>query len=39
MRIVLKMIIPSDDAHVENETELIRLERGHHSAQNPDKAG
>ena len=39
MRIVLKMILQSDDAHAENETELILLERGHHSAQNSPELG
>jgi hypothetical protein len=33
MRIVLKMILLSDEASVENETELIRLERSNHSEQ------
>ena len=39
MRIVLKMIRQSDDALVENETELIRFDRGNHSAQNSPGLG
>lgn len=39
MRIVLKMTLLSDDAHVESETELIRLERANYSEQQPPVLG
>lgn len=39
MRIVLKMIMQSDDAQVERETELIRLERGNRSEERPPGLG
>lgn len=39
MRIVLKMIVESDDVHVENETELVRLDRGNHSEERPPELG
>ena len=39
MRIVLKMIVESDDAHAENETELVRFERGNHLEERPPGLG